>query len=51
MRLTQPVELFVTFYGATLFVKLLIALIAIGLAALDGACTARSGAGARHWRR
>jgi copper transport protein len=33
MRLTQPVELFATFYGATLVVKLLVALIAIGLAA------------------
>jgi putative copper export protein len=32
MRLTQPVELFATFYGATLIVKLLVALIAIGLA-------------------
>ncbi|MEO7911424.1 MAG: hypothetical protein ABIV47_17395 [Roseiflexaceae bacterium] len=33
MRLTQPIELFATFYGATLVVKLLVALIAIGLAA------------------
>jgi copper transport protein len=32
MRLTQPVELFATFYGATLIAKLLVALIAIGLA-------------------
>jgi putative copper export protein len=32
MRLKQPVELFATFYGATLIVKLLVALIAIGLA-------------------
>ncbi|MEP7188101.1 MAG: CopD family protein [Roseiflexaceae bacterium] len=40
LRLTQPVGLFVTFYGATLFVKLLIALIAIGLAAF-GRCMYR----------
>ncbi len=33
MRLTQPIELFATFYGATLVVKLLVALIAIRLAA------------------
>jgi copper transport protein len=33
IHLTQPVELFTTFYGATLVVKLLVALIAIGLAA------------------
>jgi copper transport protein len=33
MRLTQPAQLFATFYGTTLIVKLLVALIAIGLAA------------------
>jgi copper transport protein len=33
MHLTQPAELFATFYGTTLVVKLLVALIAIGLAA------------------
>jgi copper transport protein len=33
LRLTQPTELFATFYGATLMLKLLVALIAIGLAA------------------
>ena len=33
IHLTQPVELFATFYGAILVVKLLVALIAIGLAA------------------
>jgi copper transport protein len=33
LRLTQPTELFATFYGATLVLKLLVALIAIGLAA------------------
>jgi copper transport protein len=32
MRLTQPAELFATFYGATLVIKLLIAVFAIGLA-------------------
>jgi copper transport protein len=33
IHLTQPVELFATFYGVILVVKLLVALIAIGLAA------------------
>ena len=34
MRLTQPADLFATFYGAALLTKLLVALIAIGLAAV-----------------